>query len=299
VVTRARIPLSERPGLGLVALLVTPLIFGVSFPALKVGNAGMGVLPYLFVVRLVGACALAAIVLALPSMRRKLSRSLLRPALVLGSLLSVALSVESFGLAHTTATNAAFLNGLYVVLTPLLALIVYRTLPSQRLLVALGISLAGIALLSLHGTAFSTGDLIVFSSTFIWSAHILAIERYAAVYEPLLLALGQTAVGAVLQLAIALPGGLHLGGAPHVSFEIFWNGVLGSGVAFTAQMIGQRHIAASAAALVLASEIVVASIVAAAWLGERLGPRGYAGAALVCGAIVLAQLPTRQLEPPV
>jgi drug/metabolite transporter (DMT)-like permease len=298
VVTK-RVPLSERPGLGLAALLVTPLIFGVSFPALKVGNAGMGVLPYLFVVRLAGATALAVMALALPSMRVQLSRALLRPALVLGTLLSVALSVESFGLAHTTATNAAFLNGLYVVLTPLLALVVYRTLPSNRLLAALAVSLVGIALLSFHGTSFSTGDLVVLASTFVWSAHILAIERYAAVHEPLLLALGQTAVGAVVQLALALPGGLHLGGVSHVPFELFWNGVLGSGVAFTAQMIGQRHIPATAAALVLASEIVVATIVASIWLGERLGPRGYVGAALVCTAIVVAQLPARRLEPPV
>jgi len=294
-----RVPLGDRPGMGVAALVATPLIFGASFPALKIGNARMGVLPYLLAVRIVGGVALLALVLALPSARRALSGALVGPSLVLGALLTLALTVESYGLARTTATNTAFVNGLYVVITPLLALVLYRTLPARRLLVALAVSLAGVALLSLHGLRFANGDLIVLASTFVWSGHILAIERYVGTFEPLALSLGQTLVGAMLQLALALPGGLQLGGAPHVAFELFWNGVLGSAVAFTTQMIGQRHVAATRAALILASEIAVAAVVSALWIGERLGPRGYLGAALVVVAVVLAQLPTRTLEPPV
>jgi drug/metabolite transporter (DMT)-like permease len=72
--------------------------------------------------------------------------------------------------------------------------------------------------------------------------------------------------------------------------DLLYTGVFSTAVAFTLQAIGQQHLPASNAAIVLSSESLFAALAGAIFLGERLPPLGYLGAAIIFGAIVLVEL---------
>ena len=65
---------------------------------------------------------------------------------------------------------------------------------------------------------------------------------------------------------------------------------LSTGVGFTLQVVGQRDAPASHAALIMALEAVFAAIGGALVLGERMDVRAMLGAALMLGAVIVAQL---------
>ena len=76
-------------------------------------------------------------------------------------------------------------------------------------------------------------------------------------------------------------------------------GVLGSGIAFSVQVMAQRSLSPVRASILLAAEALVAALVSALWLGERLSAPAWAGAGTVLAAIAISELhPRRQGVPP-
>ncbi len=65
---------------------------------------------------------------------------------------------------------------------------------------------------------------------------------------------------------------------------------MSTAIAFTLQAIGQRYVPAANAAIILAAESLFAATGGALFLGERLPPLGYAGAAIIVCAILLVEL---------
>ena len=80
------------------------------------------------------------------------------------------------------------------------------------------------------------------------------------------------------------------GGLGEAAIPVLYGGFLSVGIAFTLQVIGQRHALASHAAMIMALESVFGAIGGALLLGENMGLRGYLGAALMVSGIVISQL---------
>jgi drug/metabolite transporter (DMT)-like permease len=72
---------------------------------------------------------------------------------------------------------------------------------------------------------------------------------------------------------------------------ILYGGLLSVGVAFTLQVVAQRNAPPAHAAVLLSLETVFAALGGALLLGERLGPRGVLGSALMFAAMLCSQLP--------
>ena len=63
------------------------------------------------------------------------------------------------------------------------------------------------------------------------------------------------------------------------------------GVAFTLQVVAQRHAPPAHAAILLSFETVVAALGGAMLLGERLAARGIAGCAIIFAGMIVCQTP--------
>ncbi|HEX6207265.1 MAG TPA: DMT family transporter [Actinomycetota bacterium] len=278
-------------------LLLTPLIWGLTFPAGKEALERLPLLPFTAWSRLLGV---ATVAVALPFLLRRSrfeARRLVVPGVVLGGLMFVAFLLQSAGLERTTATNAGFVTGLYVVFTPVLGLALFRRPVGRAAWLAVGISVVGLALLSVPGLddlAPRQGDLLVLASAVVWAGHVVAVGHFAARHPAVPLALAQLVVAAGLHLLATTGEGLHLAAAIEVWPLLVITGVLGSGVAFTIQVLAQGTVSATRAAIILASESVVAAIAAAIWLGERLDAHQWVGAALAVAAMVLSEVGARR-----
>lgn len=74
---------------------------------------------------------------------------------------------------------------------------------------------------------------------------------------------------------------------------ILYAGVVSVGIAYTLQVVGQQGAKPSTAALILSLEAVFGALGGALMLGESMGLREYAGAALMLAGIIVSQLPER------
>ncbi|MER3434565.1 MAG: EamA family transporter [Leptolyngbya sp. ERB_1_1] len=273
---------------GVFLLILTTAIWGTSFPVLK------GVLSDLPAPTILASRFLIAAIVFSPYLRQ-LNAKLLRDGAILGTLYFAACLSALIGLETISANRSAFLISLNVILVPLFSTILGRDLP-RRILVAVGIAIAGISILSWEGGGFGIGDALTLGCAIIYAIYILAMEAITPRHLTLPLVAVQLTVAAFLAIGWVI---LHRN-TSFAGIAVHFNILLYVGVMITAipnwtQTLAQRWVRASEAALLYTLEPVFASIFSFLWLNESLGVRGFLGAALILSATLISQLPLNSL----
>ena len=288
-------PMSRLRANGL--LLLAALIWGSAFVGQALGMAGVGPLTFTGLRFVLGALVVAP--LAWREWRQlRDSGQAPGPAqagwvALLGALLCVGVVMQQIGLLSTSVTNAGFLTALYVPLVPLLAWLVQRQRPHWSVWPAASGCLLGTWLLTgASAQALRRGDLWVLLSALPWAVHVLLVGQVAnRLRGAYLLACGQFSLCALASGLLGLATEpLTLAGLRLAAGAIAYTGVLSVGVAFTLQVIGQRHAPPADAAIVLSSETLFAALFGAWFMGDRLSASALLGCALILGSIVLVQM---------
>ncbi|MCE9619556.1 MAG: DMT family transporter [Planctomycetes bacterium] len=275
-------------------LLLASAIWGAAFVAQQNASKSLDALSILAIRFLMGAAILLPIIVA----RRKRRTSIASPARLLwsggifaGLAMVVAAYLQQRGLETTTASNAGFITGLYVLFVPLIGLIFGRRVGWSAWL---GVSLAAVGLYLLSVTAefhMSQGDALVLACAVLWAVHVLVIGRYAPRCDPIELAAVQFlvtgGVAAVFMMRNPLPEWSNISA---VWMSLMYLGALAVAIAFTLQVIGQRTAPPTHAAIILSMESPFAALTGAWLLSERLSQRQYLGCALMLAGILASQL---------
>ena len=283
-----------------VLLLVVVLVWGVTFSLVK--SALTATTPLMFnLVRM----TLAFVVLAAanwPSLRG-MTRTDLKLGAAAGLFLGLGYQFQTTGLKFTTASKAAFLTGLVVVIVPLMSAIPGVALPGSlrptfdtyagAVLAFAGLVLltsppgAGTALLS----GIGLGEWLCLGCAVAFAAHLLMLARAAPRVSARRLGTLQIGFAAVV-LLVTLP----LGGRPYFhGTAMLWialgvTAVLATAAAFTIQSWAQQYLPASHTALIFTLEPVFAWLTSLLFFGEQLGRRAMLGAGLILAGILLAEL---------
>lgn len=290
-------PTSMRLRADAVLILVT-VVWGSSFIVVKNVVSEAPPLAFLFF-RFLLAAALAGAL----AMRRPRTAGLLRDGLVIGGLLAAGMSMQVIGQVETSASKAAFLTGISVVLTPFAAFARTRSLPSIENGAGFSLAAIGFFLLTFpaEGGPINRGDLLVFGCAVLFAFYIVEMSLRTARHDALALTAVQLVVVAVAAGILAAVG--RLAAWPLESRPLVWEGTFLQGVlylgtigtvgTFLSQTWAQRHMSATHAAIIFALEPVWAALFAAWFLGERLGTGGYWGGALVLAGIVVSEIRLR------
>jgi drug/metabolite transporter (DMT)-like permease len=271
----------------LLVLVAVTAVWGVTFVQVKDAVALYPLFAFLAV-----RFAIATAALALPGAKRVagLGGRGLAGGLLLGLLLAAGYAFQTAGLERTTVSSAGFVTGMYVVLTPLIALALLRSRIGRGAWAGVVLSTTGLALLSGVHAGSAAGDLLVLSGAAVYSLQIVLMERYAPRYDPLAFTLVEMAAAFVGLLAVALALGDL--GLPHgwtVWGALIVTGVFASALAFLAQTWAQRRTSATRTALAFTLEPVWAGLFGYTIDGDRLGAVGWGGCALIMAGIVLAE----------
>ena len=204
---------------------------------------------------------------------------------------TMGMSLQQVGLVYTTAGKAGFITSLYVVLVPILALFWKRSTNAGTWI---GAALAAIGLYFLSVTERFTiefGDLLVFFCAFFWAGQVLIISWLSPKIQSVKLAFTQFVVCAVFSFVIAIIfEEISLKSLVQATWPILYNGILSSGVAFTFQVVAQRHTHPAHASIIMSMEAVFAAIGGWLILNEVLGLRGLLGCGLMLCGMLLSQL---------
>jgi drug/metabolite transporter (DMT)-like permease len=221
-----------------------------------------------------------------------------RAGLAMGGFLTAGYICQTLGLEETTASNAGFITGLFVVFTPLLGALVLRDRVPAVGWAAAAVSALGLFLLSGAGELNVRGDGLVLLCAFAFSAHILATGRAVKTHDVGALLAVQLGVAGVFCTAVAaVAGDLERPEGSTVWSALIVTALVASALGFFVQTFAQQHAPPARTALILASEPAFAGLFGWLLANERLGAVEWTGAALIMAAIVAVELYPR-FRPP-
>jgi drug/metabolite transporter (DMT)-like permease len=237
----------------------------------------------------------AATLIVAPVFRRRLAalpREGWYAGLLMGAFLTAGYIFQTLGLERTTPSDAGFITGLFVVLTPVLGAIFLRQHISGLAWAAAGVSALGLYLLSGAGGDFTLrGDGLVLLAAFSFAAHILATGRAAGRYDVGALLVVQLGVAGAVCLALAAAhGDLEVPHGAKVWSALIVTAVFASALGFFVQTYAQQHAPPARTALILASEPAFAGFFGFLLAGDRLSAVAWLGAGLIMAAIVAVEL---------
>jgi drug/metabolite transporter (DMT)-like permease len=230
---------------------------------------------------------------------RELSPAGWRAGALMGVFLTAGYILQTLGLEETTASNAGFITGLFVVLTPLLGAIFLRDRIPGLAWAAAGVSALGLYLLSGSGGDFELrGDGLVLLCALSFAAHILVTARAVRKHDVGGLLVVQLAVCGLACLAIAAPAGdLEVPEGGTVWSALIVTSLVASALGFFIQTFAQQHAPPERTALILASEPAFAGLFGYLLADERLSAVGWLGAGLILAAIFAVELAPRFRAP--
>jgi drug/metabolite transporter (DMT)-like permease len=269
----------------LLALVAVTAVWGVTFVQVKDAVELYPVFPFL---ALRFGIAVLTLAFAGAWRVRGIGRSGVWAAAVAGALLAGGYALQTLGLERTSVSNAGFVTGMYVVLTPLFGLALFRIGVGGRVWAGVAFATTGLALIAGVPGGSVSGDLLVLAGAAVYSLQILLMERFAPRYDPLGFTLLMMLAAFVVLSVAAIP----TAEAPHgwtVWGALLVTGVFASALAFLVQTWAQRRTSANRTALVFTLEPVWAALFGFTLAGDRLGALGWAGCVVIMAGIVLAE----------
>jgi len=271
----------------LLALIFVTAVWGVTFVQVKDAVAIYPLFAFLAV-----RFAIASATLALPAAKRLrgLGRSGIAGGAFLGLLLAGGYALQTGGLERTTVSSTGFITGMYVVLTPLIALVLYRSRIGLAAWGGVVVATVGLAMLSGIHAGSVVGDLLVLAAAAVYSLQIVLMERYAPRFDALAFTFVEMAAAFVGLLVVALAlGDLSVPHGWTVWGALVVTGVFASALGFLVQTWAQRRTSATRTALAFSMEPVWTAFFGYTLAGDRLGALGWGGCAAIMAGIVLAE----------
>lgn len=234
-------------------LLVLAALWGISFPLMRNVLEYIPAIPYLAI-----RFTLAAFFISMIFFKKHklIKRNELKGGLKIGFLLFAGLMLQVFGLYYTTASNSAFITSMSVVFVPLLLALFFRTKTNKLTLTGIGIAAIGLFLISgIMRLEFNPGDLLTLFCAIAFAMQIIYIDKYTKIGDPGAIAIVQLWTAAILTSIVWLafdraPITINI----EVIVVIIVTGILGTALAFTAQIMVQKDTTPGHAALIFTME---------------------------------------------
>jgi len=162
---------------------------------------------------------------------------------------------------------------------------------------AIALSTAGLAVLSLRGLSIGPGEALTFAAAMLYALHIVGLGAWSSTQDAYGLAVLQMAVIAVVAALPTAYDGITLPTRADDWVAVLYMALVSGALALLAQTWAQAHLTATRAAIVMTLEPVFAAAFAVALGGESVTTRMAVGGGFVLAAMYLVELtPRRHLE---
>lgn len=288
---------------GNVLLLVTAIVWGISFVSQSVGMDYIEPNTFNGIRSLLGGIVLIPVIFAIDSGKKKKGiyekcdyKKLLLYGIVCGILLCAAATLQTYGLKETTTAKSGFITALYIIFVAIVGVFTEKKI-KLKLISGVLLAVCGMYFLCLYGSeiSFCFGDFLTLLCAVVFTFHIIAIDRFAPRTDGVKLACLQFLVCGVLNCII-----MFIFENPDINLikscagSILYSGVMSCGVAYTLQVVGQKYTDPTSASMLMSLESVFAAISGWILLNEKMGVIQILGCILMFAAIVLVQLPERK-----
>lgn len=286
---------------GICALLSATLIWGSAFIAQSVGMELVG--PFTFQSIRCGLAVAFLIPLTLlfdkgniRLWKQKWSdKRLWKGGMICGLALFAAASMQQVGLVYTDAGKAGFITAMYIVLVPILGLFLKRKPPKSAFFSVI-LAVVGLYLLSCVGvTTINIGDILLMGCAFAYAVQITCVDCVAEGLDGMRLNCVQALVATVLSVPfMVFTEEVIAANILDCWLPLCYAGILSMGVAYTMQIVGQKYLEPTTAALIMSLESVIAALCGWLILKETMTTTELLGCGLVFAAVIISQLPEKK-----
>lgn len=281
--------------LAVIGLLAVTISWGATFVLMKPAIESQ---PFYDFLATRFTIAVLVMLLARPSVFKKLDADLLKKGTVLGVILALGYITQTIALEMTTAAITGFLTGLYAVLTPLIGWVLFRDKVSAKVLWGGILATIGLGLISINGFGIGAGEVWGIICAVLYAAHIVGLGAWASSKDAYAFTVVQLAIVGIVSWIGALPDGFQAPETWDVWFAIIFSAVFATALGFWVQTWAQAHMEPSRVALILTLEVVFAALFAV-WSGQEvLSLRVVIGGALMVAAMLMVEWPTKSKPVP-
>lgn len=286
-------------------LFLATLLWGSTFVAQSLGMDYLGPFTFQAIRCGIGSIALLPIIYLFDRKdghgsdfgKRFTDRKLWKAAISCSIPLFFATNLQQMGMVTVDAGKSGFLTAMYIVFVPVIGFFM-RKKTSPMVPVSVVIAVVGLYFLSCMGvTSVSAGDLLLLGCAVAFALQIIFIDKYAGDVDSLRLNCLQAAICSVGSAVIMLFTETPTAAGIRDSFwALCYAGVLSMGIAYSLQILGQKHLEPTLASLIMSLESVIAVLCGCIFLKETMTFWEILGCILVFIAVILSQIPVKQKE---
>ena len=279
---------------GIILLLITAIIWGSSFVAQSIGMQSIDAFTFTGIRTTLGMLFLLPFTLII-NKGFDFKRSTLKKGFILGVVFSIAQNFQQFAFYYSTSGKIAFITAFYMFFVPLISVMFLRKKIAVLTWVSIFIGLLGLFLLCIDPkdlTNINMGDILALICAIFYAVQIILIDKFLEDgTSGVQLSFMQFFVAAVISIvAMFIFEKPVIADIKTAAPSLLYSGIMSCGIAYTLQIVGQKHASPVVASLLMCLESVFAVITAAIVLHENMLPREMAGCLIMFGAIILSQV---------
>lgn len=266
---------------GILSLVMTNILWGTSFAFIKLSMNEINPFTYTFMRTLIATLAFLPIII-FKIIRRELHINSLTRGLLVGFAYSTGLCLQAAGTAYIDPSTSAFITGLSTIHVHLYSAITARKYTKFDLL-SLLIAILGLYVLTSPAGGLGLGNLLVFIATFAWAIQVILISKYGK--SSIIEFLTGTFAAGLFFAPLSLFHGININ--MDTLLYLLYLGIVCSVGATFFQVLGQRYVSASTAALLFLLEPVFATFFSIIMGLEELSVHKITGGGLILSSLYL------------
>lgn len=288
-------------------LILVAFIWGTTFVVVQ--NAISSLTPLAFNAWRFLVAAIVLIVWRLLFSRNRPNHSTMSLKLILsggllGCFLFFGYAFQTIGLLYTSASKAAFITGMSVVLVPIFSSVILKTKPAVTVAIGVVIAAIGLFLLTMVGPIkWHIGDALIFICAIMFALHIIFTAKVTHHFSSLSLTIVQLTTVAILSFASSM-----MFDGPHKTFDMhtllqqdvlfacLFTAILATSLAYVLQTNLQRFTSPTHVGLIFIMEPVFAAITAVVWEHDYLNNAGLIGCLLILLGMGLSEWPRKKTQ---
>ena len=279
---------------GIILLLITAVIWGSSFVAQSIGMQSIDAFTFTGIRTALGMLFLLPFTLII-NKGFDFRKETLRKGLILGIVFSIAQNFQQFAFYYSTSGKIAFITAFYMFFVPLFSVIFLKKKIAVLTWLSILFGLIGLFLLCIDPqdlTSINLGDILALICAVFYAVQIMLIDNFLEDgTSGVQLSFMQFFVAAIISIiAMFIFEKPVIADIKTAAPSLLYSGIMSCGIAYTLQIVGQKHASPVVASLLMCLESVFAVITAAIILHEAMIPREMAGCLIMFAAIILSQV---------
>lgn len=279
---------------GVVLLLITAIIWGSSFVAQSIGMESVDAFTFTGIRTLLGMLFLLPFTLIINKGFDFRKKTLLK-GLILGFVFSIAQNFQQFAFYYSTAGKIAFITAFYMFFVPFFSVLFLKKKIAVLTWLSILMGLVGLFFLCINPedmTNINFGDVLALICAIFYAVQIMLIDKFLDKdTSGVQMSFMQFFVAGIISvIAMFIFEHPDLTEIKTAAPSLLYSGIMSCGIAYTLQIVGQKHASPVVASLLMCLESVFAVITAAIILHEGMSVRETIGCVVMFSAIILSQV---------